>query len=446
MLNRVPEKRVGISTECSSAPFLCRINNDENEILNRNESDDCDKDKFVSCNNHNSFNGQEIPEGSIVSDLISGIGSGLTGIFETFSPLASFVKGVYETGSALVFGTNGQLIGNLSNILQATEQNVDRGNLISHESREALGELATVVSQLQQNNNNVDLGRVITNWRNTRDAQYLLHMADHIEGGNCTSLNEAQLGELREAFIRGLRTLARAIRDAEERGESNALQHLHRAADPLVSGVERAYEAGRRSENGRLTCEDRRFMGERLQESCDCVDEGIRSGVFGGLDHSVLHELNNLTIYILDLLKDFFEEIEKEREEEEKAEKKRQCEERHYEEEQVRIFHELHKRAENKKNMFLSLMKKAMMEAFIASGIVKAELNNNVFNRARYIRAVEMARREYHRSFCSEDMYKRQASLEASFESSEQDLIESMPPASVCENESSLGFIFDTHC
>ena len=423
-----------ISNRNALGPF----NNDtvlhfDSLIENKYSSDSCEheEDEFISSDSVQS--GSEISNG--ISGIFNNFCERLSGIFNVFSPLLSFIKNLSDSQN---------VINNFNNLLQSAEQNVNGQGLLSRESKQALDELTSTVSQLQQNNNNVNLGNIIAQWRATGNAQHLLQMAEHIEGGRCVSLNESELKELREAFISGLRSLARAIRDAEEKGESHALEHLHDAANPLVSGVERAHQASQREET-RLTYEDRRFMEERLQESCDCVDEGMRNGVFNGLDRSVLNELNSWTNYVYDFLIDFFERIEKEREEEEKAEKEEQCKKRCEEKEEIRFLHALHKEAENKKLRFLSLMKQAIREANFALGIARAESNNVVVNHARHNMEIDRARREYGNSLCAEDMYKKQAGLESYFEGSEQDIVEALPPSSVC-NESPIGFIFDVHC
>ncbi len=397
------------------------------------------EDEFISSDSVQS--GSEISNS--VTELFNNFCERLSKIFDLFSPLLSFTKNLTGENGTSQPQDSRQLIENFNNLLQSTKGGVTGQHLISRESQEALDELASTVSQLQQNNNNVNLGNIIAQWRETKNAQHLFDMANHIQSGRCVSLNEQQ--ELKEAFVKGLQTLAKAISDAEEKGELHALKHLHNAANPLVSGIERVHEASQKEET-RLTYEDRRFMGERLQESCHYVDEGIRGGVFNGLDHSVLNELNSWTNYVYNFLTEFFERIEKEREEEEKAEKEEQCKKRHEEKEEIRFLHALHKEAENKKLRFLSLMKKAIMEAKSAFGIARAELNNIVVNRARHNMAIDRAEREHHNSLNAEDMYKKQAGLEAYFEGSEQDMIEALPPPSVCEHESPFGFIFDVHC
>lgn len=375
---------------------------------------------------------------SSITNLISSLTNRITDIFNIFSPLLSFIKNL--TG-----GNKEEAIQNFSNLLRNTEENINRQNLLSEQSRQAIRELSSVVSNLHNHHENINLGQIIARWRETRDAQHLLQAAEHLERGRCVSLNESELKELRESFIRGLRTLSRAIRDAESRGEHHAAEHLRSAADPLMTGVERAHEASQR-EDSRLTTDDKQFMGERLQESCECVDEGIRNGVFNGLDQSVVHELNDWTNYVYDFLKDFFEWIDRQREEEEKAEKKRQCKERCEKQEEIKILHALHKRAEDKKLIFLARMKRAMMEAYIALRGAQAALNRISPNRAKYHGEIETAKKEHNNSLYAENMYKKEAKREGSFEREEQIVTSDLPPASVCEHEFPLGFIFDVHC
>ena len=375
---------------------------------------------------------------SSITNLISSLANRMTDIFNIFSPLLSFIKNL--TG-----GSKEEVIQNFSNLLRNTEENISRQNLLSEQSRQAIHELSSVVSNLHNHHENINLGQIIAQWRDTRDAQHLLQAAEHLERGRCVSLNESELRELRESFIRGLRTLSRAIRDAENRGEHHAAEHLRSAADPLMAGVERAHETSQR-EDSRLTTDEKQFMGERLQESCECINEGTRNGVFNRLDQSIVHELNDWTNYVYDFLKDFFEWIDKQREEDEKAKKEEQCKKRCEEQERIRILHALHKRAENKKLMFLSHMKKAMMEAYIALKHAQAELNKIIVNRAKYHRENEIARKECNNSLYAENMYKKEANRENSFEYEEQRIISELPPASVCEHEFPLGFIFDVHC
>ena len=393
-------------------------------------------DEYISHEDDNEASNeltQNITE-NLGEQLTLSIISALGGIF---SPLLSFIKNLSDSQN---------IINNFSSLLQSAEQNVNGQGLLSRESKQALDELSNVVSTLQNNHSGtVDLGAIIARWRESGDAQHLLHMAEHLERGECISLNENELRELREVFIRGLRILARAIRDAENRGESYALEHLHDAADPLVCGVERAHQACHR-ENTRLTYEDRRFMGERLQECCDHVNEGIQNGVFSGLEHAVVDELNDWISYMYDFLRDFFEEIEEEREEEEKVEKEKQCKKRCEEKEEIRFLHALHKRAENEKLRFLSFMKKARMEANIAFAIARAELNNPVGNRARYNREIERANREYNRSLSAENSYGKYASSESLYEGMEEGIYSQLPPPSVCEPEfPSYSFNLDYH-
>ncbi len=388
-------------------------------------------------------NPQDITNESFLSSILSNIGSRINEVFTSFTPLLSFVKNISSNNNSSQ-ENNEQLIDNFSNLLRATNENVAHKNLLSNESRNALNNLTSVVSHLNENDN-VNLRSIIGAWRRSPQAQHLLQMAEHLESNRCTSLNTNEVRELREAFIRGLRTLAEAIRDAEERGEHHALEHLHNAANPLVDGVERADEASRR-DNPHLTCEDKRFMGERLQESCHQIDEGVRNGVFNGLDHFVVHRLTSWTNYVYDMIKNFFEEIEEERKEEEKAEKEKQCEIRCEEQKEINILHALHKTAENKKFIFLSLMKKAMMEASITLKAARAALNNPVINYAKHYREIERARREEHRSLCDENDYKRYASNENYYQNLEEDICYQLPPSSVCEDEFSSFPNIDTHC
>lgn len=435
MLSRIPEQRVGVRTEYNSGLSFCSVN----------ESNASEEDEFINpANPEPAQNRAEISNSFI--RIFNNFRERFYGIFDMFSPLLSFTKNLIGENDTTQPQNNEQLIKNFSGLLQSTRDRVTSQHLISRESQRALNELTSAVSHLQQNNNNIDLGSIIVQWRTTRNAQHLLQMAAHLEGGRCVSLNETQLRELRGAFIRGLRSLASAIKDAEERGEVHASEHLHNAANPLVSGVERAHEASQREDTG-LTYDDRRFMGERLQESSEQVKEGVRNGVFNGLDDSIVHELDNWTNYIYDFITDFFEELEKEKEEdEEKAEKEKQCEQRHEEQKEIRFLHALHKSAEIKKLFFQSIMKKAILEANIAWRIVRNELNNIIVNHSRCKRETERAKREDNYSLGAEYLYKKEAGRESYFESSEQNLTENLPSALVCEHESSSGFIFDVHC
>ncbi len=434
MLNKIGQHLVEYST-----------NNDITSVSTEEEDCECNdsyhEDEFVN-SNHADINSSP-QNNSEISNLIVGFFSNfserISQIFSAFTPLLSFLKDLSGTQS------NEQLIQNFSNLLQSTNENVNGRNLMSRESREALNGLNTVVSHLQQSNSNINLSQIISQWRSTGDAQNLLHMAEQLERGGCTSLNESEARELRESFIRGLRTLARAIRNAEELGESYALEHLQNAANPLVDGVERAHEVSQQGD-GRLTHEDRRFMGERLQECCEHVDEGRRNGIFNGLDNSVVDELNRWTDFVYDFLKDFFERLEEEREEDEKAQKEKQCQERCEEQEQIRVLHSLHKRAEKEKFKFRSLMNEAMREAFIALRAARAELNNVFINRAKHNREIEIARKEQNNFLYAENLYKRQSGLESYYKSFEQQLTYDLPPASVCEHESPFGFNLDICC
>lgn len=404
---------------------------------------DCNRSEDTFVNNQNC--------NTVVSNVVclfNDLGNRILRIFDAFSPLLSFTKNLSATENSSSAESNKQLIENFSSLLQTTNQNIQSSRLISNESQNALNELTSIVSNLQQSNNNIDLGKIISNWRTTRDAQQLLHMAEYLENGRCASLNETQLRELRGAFIRGFRTLARAIQDAEERGEHSACEHLCSAAEPLVSGLERAHEASQRAAS-RLTHEDRRFMGEQLQESGDLVHEGITNGVFDRLDHSVVNELRDWANYVYDFVKDFFEWIEKEREKDEKAEKEEQCERRHKEQEQINILHALHKRAENAKFRFRSLMKKAIIEALAALQEARIALYKTVANHMRHNNMeIERAKKEYGKSLCAEYLYKKEADKENYFEYTEREIINNLPPSSVCEHESSLSGLLnlDSHC
>lgn len=389
-------------------------------------------DQFVASSDQSGVAVSELPQTSLngIISTICNIGSSLCELGSVFSPVVSFVKNLFSGTQS-----NEQIVEGFNSLLHEAGQRSE--GLLSSESRTALAELTSVVEELQEDNSNVNLGDIIARWRETRDAQHLLQIAERLESGGCESLNAEEVRELRNSFISGLRTLTRAIRDAESRDATQALEHLHSAADSLVSGVERAHEACQR-ENPRLTWDDRTFMRERLQESCDYIHHGMEDGSFDLLEHSICDELSSWADCILDYIVRTEEEEEREREEEERRD---ECEERCRQESLREYLHVLHKRAEQKKLFYRSLMRRAEQDLAIERARARSqEIRTNrllfeMLNNHGRVQAAESLSRLY-------------AGQELGLIIDEAIISESMLPASVCDIPvfSGIGSSIDLCC
>ncbi len=444
MVGGISENKIGVLSE-DSHPSVISFANIENKNPNNFKNTDSEEDKFISSTNNNpdSICTQNKSAGSCVNhavELFDNFCERLSGIAGAFSPLLLFAKNLAANNDSSQPQDNGQLIGNFGSLLQSTGVNVAGKHLVSRESQEALDEPASV-SQLPQNNNNVNLTIIIVQWRDTRDAQCLLHMAHCIECGECVSLNESELMELRESFIRGLRALAAAIRDAEERGEYHALLYLHDTAEPLVCGVERAHEASQR-ECTKLTIEDRRFIAEQLQESCNYLERGICNGVFYGLCYSVFNELCNWTSCVYDFLKEFWQQLEKEEKERQEEARREECEERHRLEAKRQYLHAMYKREESKKLMYRALMKRAEMEMLFAMTDIRRSIVNKK-NPSFDLCNLMIAQ---HRFNLAGVMSRIASNSENALIQEENRVEDSMPPESVCDFSTSPVFDFNVHC
>ncbi len=400
-------------------------------------SNDGSSDEFIGSASQTAVAvSEEAPQTSLngIISTICNLGNSLCEIGGIFSPVVSFVKNLF---SGTQSQSNEQIIEGFSSLLHATSEQA--GGLLSNESRSALSELTSTVENLQQSNGNVNLGSIIARWRETRDAQHLLQIAEQLENGACGSLSAEEVRELRSSFVNGLRTLTRAIRDAENRNEPEALEYLHRAADSLVCGVERADEACQR-ENPRLTCDDRAFMRGRLQECCDHIQEGRQSGAFHGLDHSICNELYAWADYTLNYLQQTEEEERARKEEEERRE---QCEERCEQESLREYLHVLHKRAEAKKLYYRSLMRRAQLDLEIERARVRSQA---IRTNSRLLLSEILL--QHGRANAAESLARFYEGSEFGLMVEEGIISESMLPASVCEQPvlSGMGGSFNLCC
>lgn len=423
---------VGEISENKTCPMqLAKVTQREAGTTNTNLACTHREDEYISTASNNSESSNQSLFSTTVS-LFSDIGCKISRAFDILSPILDFTKNFSQSNNNVQQEDKERLVKDFSELLNGAKENL--GGLISNESKNALDKLAEVVSEAQNGNTNVDLGSIIARWRETRDAQLLIRMAEHLENGNCSSLNESQARELRQALVRSLRTLSRAIENAEERGEQQALSHLHSAANPIVDSVERAHEASQR-DNTSLTLEDRGFIGERLSQSHHIIDEGLRTGVFNNLDCSIIQDLIEWNDLILKFLHDFIEEVEKARKREEEI---AQCEKRHEMERKAEDLHIRHIRAENEKIFYRTLKRKAEQEILILKMLARAR-GRNINMTTEHIR--------YH---SAESMEQSMANRETALINEEYEVDASMPSAEACSSEYINGFTpssdFDVHC
>src|SRR3989338_7985727 len=251
-----------------------------------------------------------------------------------FSPVLNFVNNV-----GIVSGTQNENTGKLtvdqftdalSDVLTKIDNDKSLSESLSPGAKQRLQNLKTVVSELAQREDlqDLNLSELIQRWRNTRDAQALLRMAEIMRNPEECGQSGIRFTneELRRTFINGLESLGLSLEELlanhPDPRRERARAHIVSAADSLVDAEERLLERGS-DEN--LTSEDRNFIRERFRDSTRSIQSVTDDPELSDCLEYTCSGLKQWVKYIYKIIENMFEEREEMRKEEEKLEKEKLC-------------------------------------------------------------------------------------------------------------------------
>lgn len=412
-------------------------------------------DSFQNQNQQNTSNINTSNNSNFVSNLFSAL-SGMTPeplvamvnqLSNIFSPFVNLIQEL-GSGSQNINEQNEEQIANqLKNMSQGLEGQIKGNqalyNNLSQESKESLNEFFCSMSHINEKENleHLDLRRLIERWRSDRNYQTLLHMVEQIQSnGGGVSFERP---ELREAFIRTLTSLAHALREEQGNPNSECLEHLHAAVNPVVNNLEIVANNGT---DRNLTHEQMQHIGNGFQEAHDHVREITDNPELARHVGSALDGLNQWREWIQLFIQDWFERLEEEEaKDEEKRKQEKLCEERCEKEDEIKKLHALHKKAEKKRKEFLSIKEEAKRQLFNELEIIETEKNRFLSNGNKFKNA-EIGQRNRRSDYNQANrMANNEASREDYYKNQEGSLEYTLPPASVCEDENDNSF-FDLHC
>lgn len=377
---------------------------------------------------------------------LNSICKNISSIFSAFKPFTDLVKNLFT--SSKTTETKPVTIDDVDAVFDGIDESlVKTGVKMSKVSEKSFDALRAEIETLKQSGvlKNKDLTPLFEQWKGSKDAEILLKIAERLEKGECVDFSDEKL---REHFIKSLRAIGRALKEAKEHPDANTIQgkkvinHLECAGDCQVDAAKKQQDIEGKGE--KLSTDDKKFIGEKIKKSKEHIEVITNDkDLHKFLSAETLHELVEYLHFCNSFLDCWFKELEKKEEEKRKEE---ECEERCKKEQEIRVACEKKRQAEIQKQYYKTRLNEKELEVASLKRKFQHDLQVLLSEKNKTFVRHKISDGSKEKSYL-QSKTDEAAKKEYNYETQEDRLEASLPPASVCEHDLwHMNDILDFHC